>query len=81
MYAVTDRRALLIEGGFRRSIRSFTGEELEGIERREGVGGVGDLIFRRETFRRGNRPRTRAIGFFAIPEVKRVEALVKDLRS
>ena len=75
LYAVTDRRALLIEVPLRRvTVRSFAGERLATVIRREYPSGRGDLIFEREASK-GSRGRTvyRDIGFFAIENVGGVQ--------
>jgi hypothetical protein len=45
LYAITDRRALLIEAPWLRRIESFTGERLVHVIRVENRYGGGDIIF------------------------------------
>jgi hypothetical protein len=47
LYAITDRRAILIQVFFRRRIQSFTGEQLIRATRIEDKRGGGDIIFER----------------------------------
>jgi hypothetical protein len=80
VYALTDQRALIIKpvlsGG--RKVESYT--ETEGIERHDIADGKGDLVFQREMSiyysNRRRRVRSRKIGFFGIPNVQQVEAMM-----
>lgn len=92
VYAITDRRLLVLSGGSTRRVRSFGPEDINTLERREHDDGSGDVIFRRELRdlpairRHDHRPRyrrrrERRIGFFNIPDVRRVEAAVMALRD
>jgi hypothetical protein len=80
IYAVTDQRAITIEGGFSTTVRSYLLANLGGIERKEYRDGYGDLVLRKETFvdSEGSRS-TREEGFFAIADVRRVENVVTGL--
>jgi hypothetical protein len=78
LYAVTDRRAIVIEMPLRQvTIRTFAGEQLATATRRENPSGRGDLIFDREASN-GRRGQTvyRDIGFFGIEDVTAVQALL-----
>jgi hypothetical protein len=83
IYAVTDRRALIIKprlGG--KIVQSYN--RVAEVERRELGGGSGDLIFGSETVVRGRasaRLKTRKIGFFGIANVREVERLLLDSLS
>lgn len=86
VYAITDRRLLILEGFPWRRVRSFGPEDINLCERTERADGSGDLIFRseREIERRDRGRttwRTRRVGFLGIPEVRRVEAAVRALRE
>lgn len=78
LYAVTDRRAILIEVPLRRArIQSFVGARLEGVIRRESPSGRGDLIFEREASK-GSKGRTvyRDVGFFGLENARAVQLLL-----
>lgn len=81
-YAITDRRALIIEGRLFRSIgiRSFESDRLRDIRRVQNSDGSGDLIFERTwtTDADGARQSTDH-GFQAISDVKAVETLIRQL--
>ena len=78
LYAVTDRRAILIEVPLRRAtIQSFVGERLTDVVRRESPSGRGDLIFEREASK-GSKGRTvyRDVGFFGLEDARAVQLLL-----
>jgi hypothetical protein len=82
-YVITDRRAIIFQGGWRGSInvRSFEPSTLKGdLQRKQHADGSGDLIFTQE-LRRGSKGRqyTTNIGFLAVREVKAVEEMVRTL--
>ncbi len=80
VYAVTNRRALIIKPKLRgKVVKSYN--RIAQIERRDLTGGSGDLIFGSETEARGrasSRVRTRKIGFYGIANVREVERLMLD---
>src|SRR4051812_31499656 len=78
VYAVTDRRALLIEAPYKHSVRSFAGDRLLDFVRNERADGRGDLVFHQIGTRVG-RSRTlyRDVGFLGIDNVKEVDELLR----
>ena len=78
LYAITDRRALLIEAPWRRRIQSFMGERLLNLIRVEDGYGRGDIIFEKLPIR-GSRGRTiiQEIGFFGLDDVNHLEQLLR----
>lgn len=83
VYAISSDRLVIING---RSVRSFEPDEIDDLERREHADGSGDVIFRRE-YRRsrgrrgGRRTRVRKIGFYGIPDARRVEDEIRRLKD
>jgi hypothetical protein len=82
-YVITDRRAIIFQGGWRGSVnvRSFEPSALKGdLQRKQHADGSGDLIFAQE-LRRGSKGRqyTTNIGFLAVRDVKAVEEMVRTL--
>jgi hypothetical protein len=78
-YALTDRRAILFEGGSLGgfSVRSYGPHDLKALERVEYPDGSGDLVFAGS--RRGRRRvRTDSPGFMRIDNVREVEALLRQ---
>lgn len=75
VYALTDRRAMIITGTRTRKIQSFAGHDIDLIERTERVDGKGDVMFATAT---GNKSSQR-IGFIGIPDARRVEHLLLDV--
>ena len=80
IYAVTDTRLLNIRGGVWPSVKSYQPSDIDEIECRSGIGGVGSVIFRRES-RSGGRSGsyTVEVGFVAIPNVRSVMEKIEDL--
>jgi hypothetical protein len=84
VYAVTDRRLLIIKGGAARSVQSFDENSIGNIERVERSNGSGDIIFAQQVRDYGGgdgdaRTSVVHIGFFGIPDVRSVEKLVRDV--
>ncbi len=80
-YAITDRRALVIEPDLwgRIIVRSFEPARLAVLFRTQHADGSGNLIFQREYRLGGRRAWFVDIGFFAIPEVREAEERVREL--
>jgi hypothetical protein len=80
-YAITDRRALVIEHGpfGRVMVRSFEPGDLAILSRTQHADGSGNLVFRREYRLEGRRGRFVDIGFLAVPDVKGVEERIREL--
>jgi hypothetical protein len=96
VYVLTDRRAIIFDGGFSTRVRSFSPAALGDLERHERSDGSGDLIFAREqhyspgyyagTAGHGGhwvpgRTTVKTIGFHAIPDVRHVEQLVRQVAA
>jgi len=79
LYAVTNKRALIISTLFSTSVRSYTHSEISELQRVERTGGSGDLYFasRDVVTRRGGIVHQR-IGFLGIPDVRSVEQLIRS---
>lgn len=84
LYAITDRRALIIRNN---AVQSYGGGDIRFIQRRTNRDGTGDLIFDQETRTRMHHygsntfaPRidTTPVGFLGIPNVREVEALMLE---
>lgn len=79
-YVVTDRRAISIEASVSIRVRSFGPDKLHDIERIERDDGSGDLILARETYTNAKgETRSRPVGFYGIPDVREVEAILRDV--
>jgi hypothetical protein len=77
-YVITDRRALII--ALSGSVRSFTAEKLKDLERRQRPDGSGDIVIERTVYEGSRRSSVREIGFFGIPDAKRAEDLLRQIR-
>jgi hypothetical protein len=74
VYAITNRRALIVIGGKSKFIQSYSGKEIGTISRSERADGTGDIFFGEEV----GEKRTKPVGFLAIPDVRRVERILID---
>src|SRR5690606_16289736 len=84
IYAVTDRRVLIVSG---KSVKSYGENDIEFVERTMQRGNTGDLIFRHEQravpvfYGNGLYSRREVaipVGFFGIENVREVEALLLE---
>jgi hypothetical protein len=79
VYAVTDKRALIIVGGGARGVRSFTRDDIGDITRFEQSDGSGSVYFAtRSSLGSRGRIRHSRVGFEGIPEVRHVERLIRE---
>lgn len=83
IYAITDRRALLVEKGLwgRIVVRSFEPSSLGALSRIQNADGSGSLVFQREYRPGGRRGRFVDVGFLAVPDVKEVEERIRQLAA
>ena len=77
VYALTEKRALIIHGGM---VQTYDGATMAAIARHERPDGSGSVWFasREYTTKRGSLRQAR-IGFEGIPEVRQVEQMVRAL--
>ncbi|MFI5372254.1 MAG: hypothetical protein ACHQ52_11915 [Candidatus Eisenbacteria bacterium] len=79
VYAVTDRRALIIVGWPRSAVQSFQPADIGDLVRVEGADGRGSLMFGSRAWTGNNgMVRTTRIGFVGIPDVRMVEELIRE---
>jgi hypothetical protein len=78
LYAVTDRRALVIERPLGRStVQGFSGDRLTDAIRREDILGRGELIFERVVSKRAKgRAAYRDVGFFGLADARGVASVL-----
>jgi hypothetical protein len=87
VYAITDQRALIISGVRSRRVESFEPDSQGNLERTERRDGSGDIILRRAITTAWRGPlsyrsnMTPAVGFFGVPEVRRVEDALRKLAA
>jgi len=80
VYAVTDKRAIIIEGGWVTTIRSFPPDKLHDVYRKERRDGSGDVILeRREWAHSGGTPQMQETGFLRIKNPREVERMLRKL--
>ena len=82
VYVVTDRRAVVIRGGWggNVTVRSFEPEKLTDLRRDERADGSGDLVFGQDVrfSSRGGRSVV-DYGFLAVPNAREAEEYVRGL--
>jgi len=80
VYAVTNRRALILERGRNLRVHSFGPEALHRVEKRVKSDGSGDLIFERRLGAQGGTMTFLCdLGFFGVENVDGVEAALRGL--
>jgi hypothetical protein len=79
VYAVTNKRVFILTAGKRWHVESYVPTRGSDFERTETANGSGDLIFLRRSRLDSDGDRvTNKVGFYGIPEVRRVERLLRD---
>jgi hypothetical protein len=81
-YLITNRRAVVFEGGWSTTIRSYGPAQLKQIHRKQRADGGGDIIFEREA-QTGHRGRIvyTDIGFMGLEEVQTPSELLQNLAA
>ncbi len=79
VYAVTDRRVLIITGWPMVAVQSFLPADIHDLMRVEGADGRGSLMFASRSWAGNNGvTRTSRIGFVGVADVRSVEELIRD---
>lgn len=82
VYAITDERLLIIQRSPRNRVFSYEPEQLGVLERHERTNGSGDIVFRQEHhFHSRGQPYIHRVGFFGIPDVRRIEGEIRKLKK
>jgi len=80
VYVITDRRAIMFNGGWSTTIRSYPPEKLQDIYRKEKRDGSGDVIIARRAWRDSDGDRqSEELGFLRLANPKEVEDMLKRL--
>lgn len=80
IYAITNHRAISIEGAKSITVKSYLASDIADIEHTEHQDGTGDLVLRAERYRDSDGDRqTKQHGFFAVDNVRRVKGLIENL--
>jgi hypothetical protein len=82
VYAISDRRLVILSSFPVRRVQSFATQDIQGLERTERGNGSGDIVFRREPAwgDRKSSPLKR-IGFFGVEDVRTVEDTIRRMRA
>lgn len=79
LYAVTNRRAMIVSRLFSTSVRSYVHAEIHDLQRIERAGGEGDVFFaHRDLVTRSGGVVRKRIGFLGIPDARSVEQLIRS---
>jgi hypothetical protein len=82
VYAVTNRRVMLITGTTSRSVKSIIPTDIAEVDHRERPDGTGDVLIRTNSVVRTNNGTTQiTVGLYGVPNVKDVAGLVMKLRA
>jgi hypothetical protein len=83
VYAVTNRRVMVISGSKNRSVKSFTPADILSVEHRERPDGSGDIVLMTNPLMRtgNNLPSQMKIALCGIPNVKQVADEVLTLHA
>jgi hypothetical protein len=81
VYAISDRRLLIVNLFPLRQAQSFPPETLNTLECTDRADGSGDLLFRKIVTGSGRSRQTKRFGFFGLPEVRRVGDMVRRLAT
>lgn len=78
IYAITDRRVLVIIAGKKRIVESYSGEDIGTVKRTERSDGTGNLTFAQKMESDGDGGQRKTdISFVGIPNVRAVENLLR----
>jgi hypothetical protein len=82
VYAVTNRRVMLISGTSTRSVKSIIPNDIAEVDHRERPDGTGDVLIRTNSVMRTNNGTSQiTVGLYGVPNVKEVAGLVLKLRA
>ncbi|NER50885.1 MAG: hypothetical protein F6J92_30290, partial [Symploca sp. SIO1A3] len=80
VYLITDKRAILIQGGSSITIRSYLPEQLKDVYRKEKANGSGDVIIAVRQWKDSDGDqRSEEIGFVGVRNSQEVEKILKQL--
>jgi hypothetical protein len=82
VYAVTNRRVMLITGTTSRSVKSIIPSDIAEVDHRERPDGSGDVLIRTNSVMRTNNGTTQiTVGLYGVPNVKEVAGMVMKLHA
>lgn len=82
VYAVTNRRVMIITGKTTRAVQSITASDIVEVNHRERPDGSGDVMIRTNAVTRTNNMTSQVtVGLFGVPNVKHVAELVMNLSA
>lgn len=82
VYVITNRRAILFEGGWTTTVRSYRPDQLKDAYRKERRNGVGDVVLGQRVWTDSDNDRlSMDVGLMNVRDVKRVERLIQELAA
>jgi hypothetical protein len=82
VYVITNRRAILFEGGWTTTVRSYRPDQLKDAYRKERRNGVGDVVLGQRVWTDSDSGRQSVdVGFMNVRDAKRVERLIQELAA
>lgn len=83
LYAITDRRAIVVEKGLlaEASIRSFEGVQIRLPRIVLHKNGSGDIVLQERIIRHGDETHVHEVGFYGIESVLEIQALLAEVAS
>ena len=82
VYAVTNQRVMVISGGNSRSVKSYTPNDILGVEHRERPDGSGDILILTNGITRNNNMTSQVnVSLSGVPNVKQVAQQVLALHA
>ena len=79
VYSITDQRLFIISGNRRKEVHSYAPESIQRLERTERRDGSGDTVFRHNTAAWNASRFPTKVGFFGVPDIRKVEEMVRRL--
>jgi len=82
VYAITEKRAIIISGGSKKTVQSYYGRDMSTVERTDLANGTGDVVFARKFTSNSNQNSTSTpVGFYGVANVREAETLIHKIRD
>ncbi len=78
-YVITNKRAILFEGGWQTKVKTFDQDQLKVRERKQKGDGSGDIILDRVVSYGKNGARSTEVGFLGVEQVRIVDGYLRDV--
>jgi hypothetical protein len=81
IYGITNQRVFISRRFPSHATKSWSFQDLNALDRKDRADGWGDLVFRRDTVAARKGTVTVHEGFYGIPEVRKVEAMIAEFKQ